>query len=65
MYSEEIDRLLKIKNYLLSNEEYFNVCQTSPQISKVSYNSGNQSFHIETKDNYNFNFKVYKKESKK
>ncbi len=64
MYSHEIENLLRIRNYLISNEEYFNVCKTSPQINLVEYSPYNDQFHISTKDNFNFIFKVYKKEKR-
>ena len=62
MYSHEIQQLLEYRNYLISNEEYFNICRTSPQISGVQYRPFEQNYYIQTKDNYNFKFKVYKKE---
>ena len=61
MYSYEIENLLKCRNYLISNKEYFNICKTSPQINFIEYNPYNNDFYMKTTDNYNFNFKVYKK----
>ena len=61
MYSYEIENLLKYRNYLISNKEYFNICKTSPQINFIEYNPYNNDFYMKTTDNYNFNFKVYKK----
>ena len=61
MYSYEIDNLLKYRNYLISNKEYFEICKTSPQINYIEYKSFEDSFYISTRDNYNFKFKVYKK----
>lgn len=58
MYSHEIERLLKIKQYVLEYTEYFEVLSTSPQINHVSYNKENDDFKINTDDNYNFVFKV-------
>lgn len=60
MYSHEIQQLLELRNYLLTVKEYFNICNTSPQIREVSYNPFENNFYIETKDNYNFKFKVKK-----
>ena len=62
MYSWEIENLLRAKNYLLSNEEYFGLFDTSPQIRGVEYKPYEDRFHIWTDDRYDFNFKVYKKE---
>ena len=64
MYSYEIENLLKLRNYLISNKEYFNICKTSPQIKRISYD--NDDFRIQTSDNYDLHFKVYlKKENLK
>lgn len=60
MYSWEIEQLLKMKNYLLSNKEYFEMFQTSPQIRGIEYKPFDDTFHMWTNDNYDFNFKVYK-----
>lgn len=60
MYSYEIDRLLKIKNYLLSVKEYQSISdiKSNPQINHIKYDCYNDTFEINTKDNYNFKFKV-------
>lgn len=60
MYSYEIEQLLKLKNYIISNKEYFNFI-SSPQIKYVKYNPYDNKFYVSTDDNYNFEFKVYKK----
>ncbi len=57
MYSWEILQLLELKQYLLSVEEYFKICDTSPQITRVQY-LGENDFKITTSDNYEFKFKV-------
>lgn len=62
MYSYEIEKLLKVKNYLISNKDYFNILNTSPQISEVRYTDYDKKYYIKTKDNYYFNFKVYKED---
>lgn len=58
MYSHEIERLLKIKQYILSYNDYANIITTSPQINNVKYNKDNDTFEIKTDDKYNFKFKV-------
>lgn len=58
MYSHEIERLLKIKQYILSYNDYANIITTSPQINNVKYNKDNDTFEIKTDDRYNFKFKV-------
>lgn len=62
MYSWEIKNLLSIRNYLISNKEYFNILDTSPQIRGIEYKPFEDRFYMWTDDNYNFNFKVYRKE---
>jgi len=61
MYSHEIKQLLELRNYLISNKEYFNIISTSPQINYIKYDNYNDNFYISTDDRYNFKFKVYKK----
>lgn len=58
MYSHEIERLLKIKQYILSYNDYANIITTSPQINNVKYNKDNDTFEIKTDDRFNFKFKV-------
>ena len=60
MYSWEIQQLMELRNYLLSVKEYIDICNTSPQIARVSYNPFDNDFSIYTKDNYNWKFKVKK-----
>lgn len=60
MYSWEIEQLLKLKNYLISNKEYFEICKTSPQIKGIEYKPFENEFYIWTDDQYNFKFKVKK-----
>ena len=58
MYSYEIEKLLKIRNYLLSIEEYNNIVNNSPQIDHVKYNPEENIFTIWTNDDYTFTFKI-------
>lgn len=62
MYSWEIEQLLKLKDYLISNKEYFEICNTSPQIKGIEYKPFENNFYMWIDDNYNFRFKVYKKD---
>ena len=57
MYSYEIENLLKLKNYLVSVQEYINITK-SPQIDHIKYE--NDAFNIWTNDNYNFTLKIRK-----
>ena len=56
MYSYEIERLVKIKQNILSVAEYFEVISSSPQINYVKYE--NDEYKIKTDDNYEFKIKV-------
>ncbi len=62
MYSWEIKNLLSIRNYLISNKEYFEIIKTSPQIRGIEYKPDENNFYMWTDDRYNFKFKVYRKE---
>ena len=56
MYSYEIEQLLKLRNYLVSIEEYNNIVSNSPQIDHVKYEDN--VFKIWTTDNYVFEFRI-------
>lgn len=58
MYSHEIERLLKIKQYIISYNEYADILVTSPQINYVKYEQKDDTFNIKTEDRYDFKFKV-------
>ena len=62
MYSHEIAELLRIRNYLISNKEYFNIIDTSPQIKGIEYKPFEDWFYMWTYDDYNYKFKVYRKD---
>ena len=57
MYSYEIQELLRLKNYLVSVEEYIKIV-SSKQVNWVKYNPFEDKFYISTEDNYNFEFRV-------
>ena len=61
MYSHEIEQLLKLRNYIISSSEYFEILSTSPQINNVKYNTSNGSTEIKTDDRYAFKVRIYKK----
>lgn len=65
MYSHEIAELLKLRQYVLDVKEYFNICDTSPQITRVTYNPYDDKIKVLTSDSYEFNFKIKRKEIKK
>lgn len=62
MYSHEIETLLKLRNYIISNKEYLQIINTSSQIKGIEYKPFEDCFYMWTDDNYNFKFKVYRKE---
>ena len=59
MYSHEIEQLLKLRNYVISVEEYLKIT-SSKQVKWVKYNPFEDRFYIYTEDNYDFNFKIKK-----
>lgn len=65
MHSQEIKKLLEVKEHLLEVEEYINILQTSPQIYYHNYNKESEVFELKTDDNYDFKFKVKMKEPTK
>ena len=66
MNSNEIELLLKKRQYLLSVKEFISMLWTSSQIREIKANKDG-SYTIETDEQFNFNFKVEleEKENKK
>lgn len=56
MYSHEIEQLLKMKNYLITVQDYIKIIESS-QVRDVNYN-GNNNFNVSTDDGYSFSFRV-------
>ena len=61
MYSHEIEELLRVRNYLVTLQEYKWIV-TSPQVVHVKYE--NDEFKIKTSDGYKFTLKLYKEDKK-
>ena len=61
MYSQEIERLLKIRQYEISCSEYFEIISTSPQIEHIKYDPYEDKTEIDTNDNYHFKVKIKSK----
>lgn len=57
MYSYEIENLLKLKNYLVSVQEYLEIVK-NPQIDHIKYE--NDMFYMWTNDDYKFTLKIRK-----
>lgn len=64
MYSQEIQQLLELRNYLIESKEYLEAFNPSisTQISRLRYNPFNNDYECWTNDNYYWKFKVYRKE---
>ena len=59
MYSYEIDQFLRERNFELTSEEYMELTpQKCNQISRLTYNTENNTFHLYTYDGYDWIFKV-------
>lgn len=58
MYSNEIENLLKYKNFLLTAKEYIKILETSPQINHVIYK--NDEIIIWTEEGKKFVLKIKK-----
>ncbi len=61
MYSWEIDKIIKEKNYELSKEEYFEISdhKKSPQISMIIYDLKHDVITISTDDGYSWPIRFY------
>lgn len=60
MFSDEIQKYLEMKNYILTNEEYVYITNlnNNPQINHIKFNPFENTFLIETKDNYSWIVRV-------
>lgn len=63
MYSFEINQTLESQNYNIDSETYLDICNTSPQISQVKYDTYDNKYEIWTNDNYYWKINVYRKEN--
>lgn len=63
MYSYEINKTLESQNYNIDSETYMDICNTSPQISRVKYDPYDNKFEIWTNDNSYWKINVYKKDN--
>ena len=61
MYSWEIQNKLQKENYILTGEEYIDICKNSPQISRIKYNGFGDSYEMWTTDNYYWKFSLTRK----
>lgn len=62
MYSYEINQTLESQNYNIDSETYIDICDTSPQISRIKYNPYDNKYDIWTNDNFYWKINVYRKE---
>ena len=61
MYSWEIQNKLQKENYILTGEEYIDICKNSPHISRIKYNDFGDSYEMWTTDNYYWKFSLTRK----
>lgn len=59
MYTWEIQQTLEKHNYDLPSKVYGDICETSPQISRLKYEPFSNDFHLWTNDNGDFTFRVH------
>ena len=64
MYSSEIDQIIESQYYNIDSETYIDICNTSPQISRVKYDPYDNKCEIWTNDNCHWKINVYRKENK-
>ncbi len=62
MYSHEIDQSLESQNYNIDSETYIDICNTSPQISRVRYDPYDNKYEIWTNDSYYWKLDIHRKE---
>lgn len=58
MYSWEISELLQSHDNNIDSQTYIDICNTSPQITRIKYDSYTDKFEMWDNDNY-WNFHVY------
>lgn len=58
MFSWEIDRLIKIKQDVITCSEYLEILSTSPQINHIKYDAYEDKVEINTNDDYSFKVKI-------
>lgn len=59
MYSSEIDNVMRERSFNLDSETYSRICSTSPQITRVKYDTFENVFDMWTNDNCSWRFHVY------
>ena len=59
MYSEEIRKFITDRNGILTRDEYMELTpQKNSQISRMTYDTSSNTFHLYTSDGYDWEFKV-------
>jgi len=64
MYDFEINGIMKKYNNNIPSNIYLRICRTSPQISRIRYNTSDNDFEIWTDKSY-WRFVVYRNDSQK
>lgn len=60
MYSNEIDTLLKKRNFIIDSKTYLYICMTSNQLHNIKYSPYGNYFEVWSEDNFYWKFTVYK-----
>lgn len=58
MYNWELSTYLKQRSYKLTPTEYLHICDTCPQIRRVTYDAYTDHFTITTDDNQQYEITV-------
>jgi hypothetical protein len=61
MYSHEIQKLLELRNNIVSYKEYIEIVK-SPQVDHIKYED--EQFKVWTNDGYTFSLKIKKNHNK-
>lgn len=60
MYTQEIDEIIRSKGYVITRKQYFDICNSSPQISHIHYDAYWNRYHIYTEDGGDWEFSIRK-----
>lgn len=58
MYNWELEKYIQQRSYKLTSTEYLHICDTCPQIRRVTYDAYTDHFTITTDDNQQYEITV-------
>lgn len=58
MFSWEINELMMKRKYNITPIEYYQICDKSPQITHIHYESFSNKYRIYTNDGYEWEFTI-------